>query len=103
MGRLFDDLMEGAQALEQYFEGKITLRTTTLERPEAPTISAEEVKALRLQLNLSQAVFARKLHTSVRTYQGWEQGRSKPNPQAALLLRMVQHSPQTFTLIAGAT
>ena len=32
MSRLFDDLMEGAQALEQHLQGKITLRTETRER-----------------------------------------------------------------------
>ena len=65
------------------------------------TISANEVKAIREKLNLSQAVFAHRLRTSVRTYQGWEQGKTKPNPQAALLLRMVEYSPQTFNLIVG--
>lgn len=77
MSRLFDDLMEGAQALEQHLQGKITLRTETRERIEPASITAEEVKAIREKLNLSQAVFAQKLRTSVRTYQGWEQG--KPN------------------------
>ena len=101
MSRLFDDLMEGAQALEQHLQGKITLRTETRERIEPASITAEEVKAIREKLNLSQAVFAQKLRTSVRTYQGWEQGKTKPNPQAALLLRMVEHSPQTFNLIVG--
>ena len=101
MSRLFDDLMEGAKALEDHLQGKITLRTETLEKSEPVTISANEVKAIREKLNLSQAVFAHRLRTSVRTYQGWEQGKTKPTPQAALLLRMVEHSPQTFNLIVG--
>ena len=101
MSRLFDDLMEGAQALEQHLQGKITLRTETRERIEPASISAEEVKAIRETLNLSQAVFAQKLRTSVRTYQGWEQGKTKPSAHASLLLRMVDKAPQTFELIAG--
>ena len=101
MSRLFDDLMEGAQALEQHLQGKITLRTETRERIEPASISAEEVKAIREKLNLYQAVFARKLRTSVRTYQGWEQGKTKPSAHASLLLRMVDKEPQTFELIAG--
>ena len=66
MSRLFDDLMEGAQALEQHLQGKITLRTETRERIEPASITAEEVKAIREKLNLSQAVFAQKLRTSVK-------------------------------------
>lgn len=100
MSKLFDELVEGLTAYQQYQEGKITLKTSVVELPEPMMISPEEVKAIRHKLNLSQAVFARKLHTSVRTYQGWEQGRTKPNPQAVLLLKMVEKSPQTFEQIA---
>lgn len=100
MSQLFNELMQGMKELEQHFQGKITLKTSVVELPEQIMISPEEVKAIRQKLNLSQAVFARKLHTSVRTYQGWEQGRTKPNPQAVLLLKMVEKSPQTFEQIA---
>lgn len=101
MGKLFNELMEGMQALELHLKGKITLKTTVVEIPDPIVITPEEVKAIRQKLNLSQAVFARKLHTSVRTYQGWEQGRTKPNLQAVLLLKMVEKSPKTFEQIAS--
>ncbi|AFU19970.1 helix-turn-helix domain-containing protein [Actinobacillus suis] len=100
MGKLFDDLMEGLDAYEKHIQGKITLRTTVLEKPEPVELSPSEVKLIREKLNLSQAVFAHKLHTSVRTYQGWEQGKTKPNPQAVLLLRMVDKSPQLLEQMA---
>ena len=74
----------------------------TLTRPEPLEMQAEEIKAIREGLNLSQALFALKLRTSVRTYQGWEQGKSKPNQQAMLLLRMVQKDPKLFEQIANA-
>ncbi|WP_342750334.1 hypothetical protein [Avibacterium endocarditidis] len=38
---------------------------------------------------------------SVRTYQGWEQGKTTPNKQAALLLKMIERSPQTFEEIVS--
>lgn len=101
MSELFNELVEGLTTYKAFAEGKITLKTETLEKPEPVQISANEVKAIREKLNLSQSVFAHRLRTSVRTYQAWEQGRAKPNPQAALLLRMVEKSPQTFELIAG--
>ena len=101
MSKLFNELVEGLNAYKDFTQGKITLRVETRERIEPASISAEEVKAIREKLNLSQAVFAQKLRTSVRTYQGWEQGKTKPSAHASLLLRMVDKEPQTFELIAG--
>lgn len=98
---LFEELMQGLEEIQLHQQGKITLRTETLSQPEPITITADEVKAIRERLNLSQAVFARKLRTSVRTYQGWEQGKTKPNPQAVLLLKMVEQSPQVFERLAS--
>lgn len=97
---LFEELKQGFEEIQLHQQGKITLRTETLSHPEPLNITANEVKAIRERLNLSQAVFARKLRTSVRTYQGWEQGKTKPNPQATLLLRLVEQSPQVFEQVA---
>ncbi|MCF7528668.1 helix-turn-helix domain-containing protein [Neisseria lisongii] len=99
---LFAELKEGFEAYEQHRQGKITLNCVEVEMPAPVMITPEEIRAIRESLNFSQAVFARKLRTSVRTYQGWEQGKTKPNPQAALLLRMVERSPKTFAAIAAA-
>lgn len=35
-----------------------------------------------------------------RTLENWEQGRAKPNAQAALLIRMVQRFPDTVRRLA---
>ena len=48
---------------------------------------------MREQLHLSRPVFARYLRTNPRTLENWEQGRAKPNAQAALLIRMVAQFP----------
>jgi len=37
---------------------------------------------------------------NVRTLENWEQGRAKPNAQAALLIRMVQRFPDTVRRLA---
>lgn len=101
MANLYDELMEGMNAAEQYLQGKITLKTVTVSMPPPVAVSPDEIRAIREGLNMSQAVFAGKLRMSVRTLQGWESGKTRPNPQAALLLKMVKHSPQTFETIAA--
>jgi putative transcriptional regulator len=97
---LMDELTEGFDALAQQRVGKRTLRTHTVVMKPAPRISARELSKLREQLNLSRGLFASYLRTNVRTLENWEQGRAKPNAQAALLIRMVQRFPDTVSRLA---
>ena len=90
---IFGELTEGFDALKGQREGKVTLRTFKMESKPAPSISAQEVVHAREQLHLSRPVFARYLRTNPRTLENWEQGRAKPNAQAALLIRMVSKHP----------
>jgi putative transcriptional regulator len=57
--------------------------------------------AIRERLNLSRAVFANYLRTNLRTLENWEQGRAKPNAQAALLIHLVDRYPDTVEKIAS--
>jgi len=45
-------------------------------------------------------VFAHYLRTNARTPENWEQGRAKPNAQAALLIRMVAQFPDMVQRLA---
>jgi len=98
---LFAELTEGFDALKAEREGKRTLRTHAVENKPAPTVTAKELVRVRAKLNLSRAVFARYLRTNERTLENWEQGRAKPNAQAALLIRLVAHYPDTVKRLAA--
>lgn len=98
---LFAELTEGFDALEKAREGKLTLREHAVDVLAAPEVTAEELRALRTHLRLSRGVFARYLRTNPRTLENWEQGRAKPNAQAALLIRLVQRYPDTVERLAG--
>jgi len=97
---LFDELMEGFDALADRRAGKRTLRTHVMKAKPAPRITARELTKVRQDMNLSRGLFARFLRTNVRTLENWEQGRAKPNAQAALLIRMVQRFPDTVRRLA---
>ncbi len=90
---IFAELAEGFDALKSEREGKLTLRRVTVDARPVPTLEPQEVRAVREQLHLSRPVFARYLRTNPRTLENWEQGRAKPNAQAALLIRMVAQFP----------
>ena len=91
---LFDELMQGIEALAAERQGKITLKTTEVEMPDPIDMSAERIASIRKSHRYSQAVFARILATNVNTLRNWEQGRSEPNAQAKLLLKMVEVNPE---------
>jgi putative transcriptional regulator len=97
---LFDELTEGFDALAGARAGKRTLRTHEVAERPAPEVSAQELLALRERLHLSRPVFARYLRTKTRTLENWEQGRAKPNPHAALLIRLVEKYPDTVERLA---
>ena len=50
-------------------------------------------------MRCSRAVFARRLRINERTLEKWEQGRAKPNPQAAALVLLVRKYPDTLERI----
>ena len=97
---LFAEIAEGFDALAETRAGKRTLRTHEVEARPAPEITAEELVALRERLNLSRPVLARYLRTNPRTLENWEQGRARPNAQAALLIRLVERYPDTVERLA---
>lgn len=90
---LFAEISEGFAALRQAREGKRTLRTHVVESKPVPKLSPAQLVRLREQYHLSRALFARCLRTNARTLENWEQGRARPNAQAAVLLGLVRKYP----------
>ncbi len=93
---IFGELMEGVAAMKSSREGKITLRTFKVEPAPLPKVNSKLIRDTRKRLRCSRAVFARKLRINVRTLEKWEQGRAKPNPQAAALVLLVRKFPDTL-------
>ena len=93
---IFGELMEGVAAMKSHREGKLTLRTWKVQPAPLPKVDSRLIKDTRKKLRCSRAVFARKLHINERTLEKWEQGRAKPNPQAAALLLLVRKYPDTL-------
>ena len=98
---IFAELTDGFDALKFEREGKLTLRTYKVENKPAPVLSPQDVVSVREQLHLSRPVFAHYLRTNPRTLENWEQGRAKPNAQAALIMRMVEKFPDTVQRLAA--
>jgi putative transcriptional regulator len=66
------------------------------------TVVHSPVIAARQNSKLSQAQFAQLLGVSVRTLQGWEQGRKQPSGAARTLITLAQRNPKALRDLARA-
>lgn len=99
--KLFDELMDGVQAMQNHREGKITLRQENAEVPPLPEVTPALIRDTREKLHLSRPVFAKRLRIAPRTLENWEQGRSHPNHQAAALILLVRKYPDMLDRLAS--
>ena len=99
--KLFEELMEGVEAMQRQREGKITLRSHKVDDLPPLEVNAELIRETREIMHLSRAVFARRLRISTRTLENWEQGRARPNAQAATLILMVRKYPDTLEKLSA--
>jgi putative transcriptional regulator len=93
---IFGEMMEGIAAMRRQRKGKLTLRSYKVDPAPLPKVDSKLIRDTRKKLRCSRAVFARKLRINPRTLEKWEQGRAKPNPQAAALVLLVRKYPDTL-------
>lgn len=90
------EIMASLEEMRAHREGRITLRTFKREPAPLPKVDAKVIESTRKKLHMSRGVFARQLRVNARTLERWEQGRSKPNDQAAALILLVRRYPDTL-------
>ena len=61
----------------------------TIEVDEVKTFTPSEIKAIRLQNNLTQNLMAKFLCVSKKTVEAWESGKNKPNGPSSRLLELL--------------
>ena len=89
----FKDLLGSVKEGVAFTKGKITARTFSMECPRA-NVAPEDITAIRDDLHVSQAVFAKMLNVSKATAVSWERGHRKPSGAARRLLQIVKKQPK---------
>ena len=75
------------ESLREAVDWAEAIRVTTVE---VPTV---DVRAVRRRLGLSQAAFAAKFGFQPATLRNWEQGRTRPDGPARVLLAVIARHP----------
>lgn len=81
-------------------EAELVESARQMKRGEG-TVVHSPVIAARQNSGLSQAQFAQLLGVSVRTLQGWEQGRKQPSGAARTLIALAQRNPKALRDLAS--
>jgi putative transcriptional regulator len=100
-----DELIQALTDVRDHVSGrrKTTMRTTKVALPKlVKAIRPNEVRKIREQLNVSQAIFARLLNVPVVTEASWESGRRNPSGAAARLLQIAKTAPEVLLAAAEA-
>jgi putative transcriptional regulator len=80
-------------------EAELVESVRQMKRGEG-TVVYSPVIAARQNFKLTQAQFAQLLGVSVRTLQGWEQGRKQPSGAARTLITLAQRNPKALRDLA---
>lgn len=83
------EIIRGLEEIKAWKQGKLKLRTYTVDLPRAA-----DVPAIRKELGLSQDQFALFMGVSVATLRNWEQERREPQGPARSLLLVAARQPQ---------
>jgi putative transcriptional regulator len=97
-----DQIRKGLEEAIRHAKGEMTLKTIVLELPDRPPeVRAEDVARLRLDNQMSQAVFARLLNVSTKTVQSWEHGTRRPSQAALRLIQVLRQNPSGLYSVVG--
>ncbi|MDC9616073.1 NadS family protein [Xenorhabdus khoisanae] len=90
----FDELKSSLEEAIEIKQGnKAAARVTRYE--------VADVKAIRAQLNMSQAEMAKALGTSIDTIKSWEQKRRNPAGLTAKVLAIIQDNLDFYKVLAA--
>ncbi|MBY4890449.1 helix-turn-helix domain-containing protein [Pantoea sp. DY-15] len=87
--------------LKASLEEAVEIKNGTSEPARVTRYELADVKAIRMQLNVSQSEMAQVLGTSLDTIKSWETGRRNPTGLAAKVLATIQANPKFFHELAS--
>ena len=90
---IFDDIKLGLEQAIDYEKGNLKAKKTTMTIQPLESFSSKEIKAIRAETGMTQALFAQYLGVSVKTVEAWEAGRNQPEGAARRMLALTRRDP----------
>ena len=87
--------------LKSSLEEAVEIKKGRQESARVTRYEVADVKAIRAQIKVSQAEFARIMGTSVDTIKSWESRRRNPTGLAAKVLSVIQKNPDFYQELAS--
>ena len=92
---LFEQLQQSLEEAADHLSGEEPLPEKNVHFSGEP-----DPREIRARMELTQKEFAALLGVSVRTLQGWEQGRRRPRGPSERLLRVAAERPDALMQVA---
>lgn len=92
---LFNSILTGLEEAIEHAEGKKKLSTQRrkVKVIPLPDYKAEDIKEIRMKVDMTQRVFADFMGVSVKTVEAWEAGKNEPSGPAKRVLSLIISNP----------
>lgn len=90
----FESIMRGLEEAVEIREGRRQGRRQKVSISPLETITSEDVKLLRIKLNVTQIAFSAIMGVSTKTVEAWEKGTNVPNGTARRLISLLNTEPE---------
>ena len=104
MSTLFDDLCEGLQQAIDYEQGKGKGKARTFIISPVKKFDKNQIRSVRMNAGMTQAVFADFMGVSKKTVEAWECGRTHPTGSACRLMEVLSDQKEEqipFVQVSG--
>ena len=91
---VFNKIRAGLEEAIAYERGELHATEKKMSVSPVGRYNPHEIKNIRLQSGMTQAVFAEFMGVSVKTVEGWEAGRNRPVGSARRLLELTKEDPK---------
>ena len=90
---VFDKIRTGLEEAIAYEQGTLEAKTRKVTVQPVGHYEPEEIKDIRINAGMTQAIFAEFMGVSVKTVEAWESGRNHPIGSACRLLYLTKADP----------
>ena len=90
---VFESITKGLNEAIEYEKGNLQAKTVSLSIEPLQDFSASEIRQIRNNSGLTQAMFGAALGVSTKTVEAWESGTNQPNGAAKRIIALVKFDP----------